>query len=117
MARDSSEACQSTAAPTAALAAVCTLDESGRTARWRAVERFIATALDREALPDGVRFAFARRGKTARHLVDFVRQERTCCARFTYAIEDGPGDLLFLLIRARPADLTTLQTLYLAPPR
>ena len=117
MAQDSSKTCQSTAAPAAALADVCTLDESGRTARWRAVERFIATALEREALPDGVRFTFARRGQTARHLVDFVVQEQTCCARFTYGIEEGPGDLLSLLIRARPADLTTLQTLYLAPPR
>jgi len=115
MANDSLEARRCNAAPPAALADVCTLDESGRAARWRAVERFIATALEREALPDGVRFTFARRGQTARHLVDFVRQEQTCCASFTYGIEDGPGDLLSLFIRARPDDLTTLRTLYLAP--
>ena len=117
MAHDSSETCQSTPAPAAALADVCTLDESGRKARWPAVERFIATALDREALPDGVRYTFARRAQTARHLVDFVVQEQACCARFTYGIEDGPGDRLSLLIRARADDLTALQTLYLASSR
>lgn len=68
-------------------------------------------------MPDGVRFTFARVGQTARDLVDFVLHEQECCARFGYGIEDGPGDELSLLIRARPADLTALQTLYLASPR
>jgi len=112
MTRTSNE-CQSTADPDAALADVCTLNHSGRAARWRVVERFIATAVDREALPDGVRFAFTRDGQTARHILDFVLHEQACCARFTYAVEDGPGGLLSLLIRASAADLPALQTLYL----
>ena len=115
MANESLKTCRSTAA--AALADVCTLDETSRTARWRDVKRFIAAALEREALPDGVRLTFTRHGQAARQLVDFVSQEQTCCARFTYAIEDGPGERLSLLIRARTDDLTTLRTLYLASPR
>jgi hypothetical protein len=113
---NSSASCQSTGGPAAVLADVCTLDDPLRAARWPVVERFIATALDREALPDGVRFTFARHGQTARHIIEFIQFERACCGHFAYAFEDGPGGALSLLIRASAADLPALQALYL-PPR
>jgi hypothetical protein len=115
MKRNSSEACQSAADPADVLAHFCILDETLRAARWQVVERFLATALDRQALPDGVRITFARHGQTARDIVEFIQLERACCARFAYSFEDGPGDLLSLLIRASAADLPALQALYLRP--
>jgi hypothetical protein len=114
MKRNSSEPCQSAADPADVLADCCTLDEPLRAARWQVVERLLATALDRQALPDGVRITFARHGQTARDIVEFIQLERACCARFAYSFEDGPGDRS-LLIRASAADLPALQALYLRP--
>jgi hypothetical protein len=115
MTSNSPQTCQSTADPVAVLADVCTLDDARRAARWQVVERFIATAVNREALPNGLRCSFARDGETARHIIEFIQVERACCSRFSYAFEEGPEELLSLLIRASAADVPALHALYLRP--
>jgi hypothetical protein len=97
-----------------ALGAVCSLDASDRCARTNALGPFVAAATAVEAIAGGVRLRFARTGANARALLDFIRVERTCCARLRYRIpraaDDGP---LELEITGDGDDVANLRTFYL----
>lgn len=101
------------AEPAAVLKKVCTLDALALPARWLRVRTLMVTATSVAGVPDGVHITFARSERTRRRITAFVRLERTCCARFTYEVDDTANDVLQLTIRARGDDVSSVQTLYL----
>ena len=95
-----------------ALAVMCSLNEIDRAVRAEAVERFIVDAVAVTATQKGVLLKFARNGANARAVLDFIRIERECCARYEYHLRSGK-DTLDLEITGQGSDVHHLQTFYL----
>jgi hypothetical protein len=99
-----------------ALAAMCNLNEIDRALRAEAVERFIVDAVAIGATRQGVLLQFARSDANARAVLDFIRIESDCCARYEYHLHSGK-DTLDLEITGHGSDVHHLQTFYLGLAR
>jgi hypothetical protein len=96
------------------LGQVCSLEPVERLRRWRKVKPFLATAIARVELPNGVRLEFDAGDDAELAVRDFVRAECTCCSRFTYAVTELESPRRIALdIGAAEPDLVALKTLYL----